>query len=152
LPLLNVTLVPAHYQVVVRLTGEADMSTAPLIADALQQAAGLGTRQVIVDVAGARFWDCSCLHALSVFTADLADAGRSCRIVGASPRTRRLVTLARFADELQLDGPVGPRPAPAVEEPAAARVGAPARRRTSGHPVPVRSRRAPALALRRGPA
>ena len=92
MPLLNVTLVPAPDQVVVRVTGDADLSTAPLIADALSQSAGLGTRQVVVDVAGTHFWDCSGLHALRDFTAELAAEGRSCRIVGAPGRTDPLAT------------------------------------------------------------
>jgi anti-anti-sigma regulatory factor len=57
-PQLNAALVPAPDQVVVRLAGDADLSTAPTIAEALTRAAGLGTRQVVVDVAGAHFWDC----------------------------------------------------------------------------------------------
>jgi hypothetical protein len=46
-PLLNVALVPAPDQVVVRLTGDADLSTVPLLDDALAQAAGLGTRGLV---------------------------------------------------------------------------------------------------------
>jgi anti-anti-sigma factor len=90
-PQLHVTLVTAPYQVVVRVTGDADFSTRPLLADALHQAAGLGTRQVVIDLAGVSFWDCSGLHVLTAFTADLGAAGRACRIVGAPARTRRLI-------------------------------------------------------------
>ena len=112
MPLLNVALVPAPDQVVVRLTGEADLSSAPQLADALMQAGGLGTRQVVVDVAGVRFWDLSGLHALTEFTADLADERRSCRIVGAPAVTRRLIELASMAGALNLDGPLRELPAP----------------------------------------
>ena len=106
MPLLNVALVPAHTQVVVRLTGEVDLSTSAQLADALGQAGRLETESVVVDVALVRFWDCSGLHALSDFTADLARAGRRCRIVGATAATRRLIALADFAPALVLDGPV----------------------------------------------
>src|SRR5215210_430811 len=92
--------------VVVRVNGESDLSTAGLLADALVQAAGLGTDSVVVVVAAVRFWDCSGLHALADFTADLSRAGRQCRIVGATAATRRLVVLAGFAPALALDGPV----------------------------------------------
>ena len=147
MPLLNVVLVPAPDQVVVRVTGDADLSTAPLIADALSEAGDLGTRHVVVDVAGTHFWDCSGLHALSEFTARLGAAERSCRIVGAPARTRRLISAAHLGDRLHLDGPVSARISaerPATERPMLAR------RPTIGHPVPVRSRRAvSALALRR---
>jgi anti-anti-sigma factor len=134
-PPLNVALVPGPDQVVVRLTGDADLSTVPLVSDALTQGAGLGTRQVVVDVAGARFWDCSGLRTLAEFTDDLAAAGRSCRIVGALPATRRLIGLADLGSRLELDGPVSTQPVPTP----AARRGVPARRPVSGHPVPARS-------------
>jgi anti-anti-sigma factor len=111
-PLLNVALVPAPDQVVVRLTGEADLSSAPQVSDALAQGGGLGTRQVVVDVAGVRFWDLSGLYALTEFTADLAAEGRSCRIVGAPAATRRLIELAALAEDLNLDGPLRELPAP----------------------------------------
>ncbi len=112
MPLLNVALVPAPDQVVVRLTGEADLSSAPQVGDALAQGGGLGTRQVVVDVAGVRFWDLSGLYALTEFTADLAAEGRSCRIVGAPAATRRLIELAALAEDLNLDGPLRELPAP----------------------------------------
>jgi anti-anti-sigma factor len=132
-PQLNVALVPAPDQVVVRLTGDADLSTAPLVADALMQAARLRTRQVVVDLAGARFWDASGLRTLADFTRELAADGRACRIVGALPGTRRLIGMANLAGRLLLDGPLRASSDPAHEEPD--RV--PARRPVSGHPVPA---------------
>src|SRR4051812_419119 len=112
-PLFNVALVPAPDQVVVRLTGEADLSTVPLLTDALGQAAGIGTPNLVVDVAGARFWDSSALRALAGVRAELTGAGRTCRIVGAGSATRRLVHAADLADLLDLDGPAPQRVAPA---------------------------------------
>jgi anti-anti-sigma factor len=127
-PLLTVALVPAPDRIVVRLTGETDLSTAPLLTDELTRAAALGTRAVIVDVAGVRFWDCSGLHALVDLTAELSRAGRPVRIVGAGAQTRRLIAMADFSAELELDGPVRlaarsrreprpPRAAPVWERP-----------------------------------
>jgi len=112
--LLNVVLVPGPDQVVVRLTGDADLSTTSLIADALVQAGALGTRQVVVDVAAVRFWDCSGLHALIAFTAEVTAAGRGCRVVGAPASTRRLIELADLAGQLHLNGAVHALPAPNV--------------------------------------
>jgi anti-anti-sigma factor len=171
-PLLNVALVPAPDLVVVRLTGESDLSTAGQLSDALAQAAGLGTDAVVVDVAAVRFWDCSGLHALADFTADLATAGRQCRIVGATAPTRRLVVLAGFAPALALDGPVhhpavspvaAPTPTMRADQSAgvvpSVAAAAAARRRASvpRHPAPTRRRvdrstgeaRGASLALRR---
>ena len=121
MPQLNAALVPAPDQVVVRFTGDADLSTAPFVTDVLARAAALGTSQVVVDLGSARFWDCSGLHALVVFTRNLRAAGRACRIVGALPATRRLVGMANLAGHLQLDGvPTGPmgRDGPATHPPA----------------------------------
>ncbi|MGY1820769.1 STAS domain-containing protein [Geodermatophilus sp. SYSU D00079] len=162
MPHLQVALVPAPYQVVVRVTGDAEASTVDRLTDALRRAAGLGTGRVVVDVAGTRFSDCSGLHALTVFTDTLALAGRQCRVVGAPADTRRLVRDAGLADRLELDGPLdgedpvrtGPahRPPGALPaEPAAGRRAVALRlgrtaRRSEDRPVRRRTRTA---ALRR---
>jgi hypothetical protein len=87
---------------------------------------------VVVDLAAARFWDCSGLHALVTSTDRLAGAGRSCRIVGALPDTRRLIGLSYLTDRLVLDGAIPARPA----RRALPRQGAAARRSTGAHPLP----------------
>ena len=115
--LLNVALVPAPDQVVVRLTGEADLSSAPRLRSALARAASLGTRHVVVDVAAVRFWDLSGLYVLVEFTADLASFGRSCRIVAAPAATRRLIELAVLGHALNLDGPLNALPNRALPTP-----------------------------------
>jgi anti-anti-sigma factor len=120
-PLLTVAHVPAPDRIVVRLTGETDLSTAPLLTRELARAAARGTPSVIVDVAGVRFWDCSGLHALADLTAELGRAGRDVRIVGAGPQTRRLIALADFSGALELDGLVQPAP-PARRDPRTAPV------------------------------
>ena len=106
MPLLHVTLVPAPDRIVVRVTGDADLSTAPVLTEALGRATALGTRHVVVDVAAAHFWDCSGLHALRGVTADLRAADRSCRLVGAPRATRQLIAAALLGDDLVLDGPL----------------------------------------------
>src|SRR3954462_3779764 len=143
-PLLNVALVPAPDQVVVRLTGDADLSTIPLLSDALAQAAGLGTRDLVVDVAAARFWDSSALRALATVSSELGRAGRGCRIVGAGPAARRLIRAADLADSLELDGPVVERATP---EPPATPLAEPPRRpaATRAEPTPRSARTAVAL-------
>src|SRR3954453_15068761 len=122
-PLLNVALVPAPDQVVVRLSGDADLSSVPLLTDALAQAGGLGPAGLVVDVAAARFWDSSALRALATISAELGRAGRGSPIGGAGPATRRLVRAADLLDVLELDGPIVERAAqePAVPQPRAVR-------------------------------
>ena len=106
MPLLTVAHVLAPDRIVVRLTGETDLSTAPLLIDELARAAARGTRSVIVDVAGVRFWDCSGLHALADLSREFGRAGRQVRIVGAGPQTRRLIAMADFGADLELNGVV----------------------------------------------
>ena len=105
-PLLTVALVPAPDLIVVRLTGETDLSTAPQLSAELARAAERGTGSVIVDVSGVRFWDCSGLHALADLSSELGRAGRQVRLVGAGRQTRRLIAMADFSSQLELDGPV----------------------------------------------
>ena len=142
MPQLNAALIPAPDRVVVRFVGDADLSTAATVADALTRAAGTGARQVVVDVAGARFWDCSGLHALAGFTRELSAAGRACRIVGALPATRRLIAMANLTGRLQLDGVTGRGTPGRSACPDTA--GAGALRPVSGHRGPVRATPAPA--------
>ena len=106
MPLLTVALVPAPDRIVVRLTGETDLSTAPQLTAELARAAERGTRSVIVDVSAVRFWDCSGLHALADLTHELGRAGRQVRLVGAGRQTRQLIAMADFSSALELDGPV----------------------------------------------
>ena len=141
---LTVVVVPGPDQVVVRLNGDVDLSTLPRVTAVLGEAAAAGTRHVVVDVAGAHFWDCSGLHGLAAFTAELAGAGRSCRLVGALADTRRLIGIAYLTDQLVLDGPIAPRTA----RPAGTRATVPARRPVSGHPVPPRGAPSPVAAGR----
>ena len=122
MPLLTVALVPAPDRVVVRLNGETDLSTAPVLTDQLARAAAHGTHAVIVDVSCVCFWDSSGLRALADLTSGLAATGRHCRLVGAHSATRRLIAMADFTAALDLDGPVHlqtavrrrPAPAPAT--------------------------------------
>nr|WP_239522359.1 STAS domain-containing protein [Geodermatophilus sabuli] len=142
---MQVALVPAPDQVVVRVTGDADVSTVARLTGALEEAAALGTGRVVVDVAGTRFRDSSGLQALTAFTAALAPAGRQCRVVGAPPATRRLVRAAGLADRLELDGPlagadpVRPLRAPAVTAPIPHLPAPPTRRAVAPHEVRMRT-------------
>ena len=139
MPQLTVAVVPAPDQVVVRLTGDADLSTSPQMSDALTRAAAHHTRQVVVDVAGTQFWDSSGLSALAEFTRELAADGRACRIVGALPGTRRLIGMANLAGSLHLDGPLTERARPASVPSDGRRTRVPVRRPVSAHAVPAPS-------------
>ena len=93
MPLLTVALTPAADRVVVRLAGEADLSTRPLLVRGLDDAAAAGD-PVEVDLGEVRFFDSSCLGALGAASTRMQAAGRTLRLVGVPPRTRRLIDLA----------------------------------------------------------
>ncbi len=140
-PHLHIAVVRGPDQVVVRLTGDVDVPAAGRLDRALQEAAVAGRGAVVVDVAGARFRDCSGLRVLALFSDALVPAGRSCRVVGAPAATRRLVRSAGLGDRLELDGPVdevAPRPAAPLPTP---RTPSPARR--AGLPYQARPARRP---------
>jgi anti-anti-sigma factor len=127
-PHLQLAVVRAPDQVVVRLTGDVDVHAASRLTRVLQDAAVVGHGAVVVDVAGASFRDCSGLQVLALFTDALVPVGRRCRIVGAPAATRHLVSAAGLDGRLELDGPVDaddPRPAVPLPHP---RMHAPARR------------------------
>lgn len=98
---LRTELLPEAGQVVVRLVGDVDASTAPQVAQALSDVSEAPL--VVVDVHSARFWDVSGLHVLAAFSTDLTTLGRCCRVAGATAPTRRLVGLADFTSVLRLD-------------------------------------------------
>ena len=133
MPHLQTAVVPAPGQVVVRLTGDVDVSTAPRLQTALQEAAAAGHGAVVVDVARLHFRDSSGLQVLAAFTDALVPAGRSCRIVGAPATTRGLVRSAGFGGRLELDGPVDQHDASLAVPVPHARGHVPARRTLLPH-------------------
>jgi anti-anti-sigma factor len=100
-PLLTVAVAAAADRVVVRLSGEADLSTRPLLDRGLADAAATGD-PVEVDLGRVRFCDSSCLGALGAFTTRLRAGGRTCRLVAVPPRTRRLIDLTGLGAQLEL--------------------------------------------------
>jgi anti-anti-sigma factor len=96
--LLEVVVVPGVEGAVVRLSGEADLSTYEQLLAGLRAAAALDSAVVLVEAAPLRFCDCSALRALASFAAELRAAGRSCRLVSASRRMWRLLELAELSD------------------------------------------------------
>ena len=113
----------------------------PVITEALGRAALLGTRQVVVDVAAASFWDCS-------------GAARARRVHRRTGRRRPLLPdRRRPRRHPPADRPGRPRPTgwcwtgripSAARRPGGRpRQGTPARRPVSGHPLPVRGATVP---------
>jgi anti-sigma B factor antagonist len=105
-PLLELDVVADAGGVVVRLSGEADLSTAEQLAAGLRAAAGHDSGAVLLDGSGLRYCDLSAVRTMTAFAAELRSSGRHCRLVAASARVRRLLQLAGLTD--LLDGAAAP--------------------------------------------
>jgi anti-sigma B factor antagonist len=84
-------------QVIVELSGELDILGAALVTAALAAAVVRGP-QVVVDVAGLDFIDCSGVTALARGRKLARDAGGELRLAALRPQVRRLLTLTRLTD------------------------------------------------------
>lgn len=84
--------------VVVRLSGEIDMSSADLLTDQLEAIAGREATSVILDATGVTFMDSTGLHALVKGKRTLHEGGSQIFLV-PSPQVRRVLELV-FPDPL----------------------------------------------------
>ncbi|WP_329192723.1 MULTISPECIES: STAS domain-containing protein [unclassified Streptomyces] len=78
----------------VSVTGEIDIATAPLLAEALRAALCDGVTRVEADLSGVSFCDCSGLNVLLAAERHARTHGRALRVTGVrSPQVRRLFEL-----------------------------------------------------------
>jgi anti-sigma B factor antagonist len=87
----------------VRLQGELDLATAPILEEHLSAIEADGVRGAILDLRDMAFIDCTGLHALCAAWSRAADNGHRLAIVGATERARELFKLTDT--ERILDGP-----------------------------------------------
>jgi len=89
--------VVGDHVVVIRAHGEFDLATSRTLGAALEDA-GIGSRNVVLDLAGATFLDVHCLSLLLDAQRRLREAGRSVVVVNAPPIVQRLVEVLRIPD------------------------------------------------------
>ena len=87
---------------VVRLRGEADLHTAPMLRDALDDAIETGAGTVIVDLTGVTFIDSMMLGVLLSATKRTRPLGTELRIVVDDPHVRRIFELTLLDRVLKL--------------------------------------------------
>lgn len=78
---------------VLRLRGEADLHTAPIVRDALDQAIRTGAERIVVDLTGVTFVDSMMLGVLLGATRRIRPLGGQMRIVVDDPHVRRIFEL-----------------------------------------------------------
>jgi anti-sigma B factor antagonist len=79
--------------VIVRLSGEADITTAPALAEALGSRAAENTALLVVDASGLSFIDSAAIHVLVVAHHRLHSAGRRLALVSPVPAVMRVLQL-----------------------------------------------------------
>lgn len=87
---------------VVRLRGEADLHTAPILSDALDEAIQTGAGSMVVDMTGVTFVDSMMLGVLLGATRRTRPRGMEMRIVVDDPHVRRIFELTLLDRVLQL--------------------------------------------------
>lgn len=88
--------------VLVRLSGEADLHTAPLLRDALDQAIETEAETLVVDLGGVTFVDSMMLGVLLGTTRRMAERGMEMRIVVDDPHVLRIFELTLLDRVLRL--------------------------------------------------
>ena len=86
---------------VLALYGEADLATAPLLAQALMHASGNGRAQVVLDAEGLEFVDAYCLGIIVSARALLRERGRDLAVRSPAPFLRRLLSLVELEDLIE---------------------------------------------------
>jgi anti-anti-sigma factor len=80
--------------IVVRVAGDIDMATAPVIGDRLSELRRLGYRNIRIDVALAGFMDLGGLNMLAGAYKSAADLGGTLMVVNATLQVRKVFELA----------------------------------------------------------
>ena len=83
-----------------RLSGELDMDSAPLVRQAVDDAVGRGRNQVLIDAAEVTFIDSSALMVLLAARTALVDGGGTLQLSAASPPVTRILEIALISDML----------------------------------------------------
>jgi anti-sigma B factor antagonist len=91
--LLGIAAESQQFSVVMRLSGEADLSTLGQLGDALNDQISGGARQLIIDLSGLRFADSSSIRALTDAHLALRAQGGTLELVDPQPNVARILVL-----------------------------------------------------------
>jgi anti-sigma B factor antagonist len=91
--LLGIVVESQQFSVVMRLSGEADLSTLGQLRDALNDQISGGARRLTVDLSGLRFADSSSIRALTDAHLALRAQGGTLELVDPQPNVARILVL-----------------------------------------------------------
>jgi anti-sigma B factor antagonist len=101
--LLEIVVTPGEGEVMITLTGELDMSTAPSLRDQLHLAIESGALQLICNMANLRYIDSTGLTVLLMTHKRMASIGGSLVLQSPAQGARRLFEIAGVAEYLVID-------------------------------------------------
>lgn len=90
---LGIAVESRQFDVVIRLSGEADLSTVGQLRDALNQQISAGARQLTIDLSGLRFADSGSIRVLTNAHLALKAQGGTLELVHPQPNVARILTL-----------------------------------------------------------
>ena len=91
--LLSIAVESRQFDVVMRLSGEADLSTVGQLRDALNEQISGGARQLTIDLSGLRFADSGSIRALTNAHLALKAQGGTLELVNPQPNVARVLVL-----------------------------------------------------------
>ena len=91
--LLGIVVESQQFGVVIRLSGEADLSTLGQLRDALNDQISGGARQLTIDLSGLRFADSGSIRALTEAHLTLKAQGGTLELVHPQPNVARILVL-----------------------------------------------------------
>jgi anti-sigma B factor antagonist len=91
--LLGIAVESRQFEVVIRLSGEADLSTLGQLRDALNEQISGGARQLIIDLSGLRFADSGSIRALTDAHLALKAQGGTLELVHPQQNVTRILVL-----------------------------------------------------------
>jgi len=91
--LLGIAVESQQFGVVIRLSGETDLSTVGQLRDALDGQISGGVRQLTIDLSGLRFADSGSIRALTDAHLALKAQGGSLELVDPQPNVARILVL-----------------------------------------------------------
>lgn len=98
--------------VVVRVSGEVDIQTSPILDSNLQQVLGDGVASIVVDLAEVTFLDSTGLSVLVAGLKRCQEAGGTLQVVSPRPHVRRIFEVTGLTDAFQVEVLDADRPAP----------------------------------------
>jgi anti-sigma B factor antagonist len=96
---------PAHSKLVVRVAGEVDIQTSPVLDEQLQRVTADGAPSVVVDLSDVTFLDSTGLSVLIAGLKRCQEAGGTMRLASPRPNVRKVLEITGLTSVFQISEP-----------------------------------------------